>query len=242
MDAWGLWGTRYQFEDYSIQLGEGEPWFIVDEDVYIELDRPLIMYFDYLCPWDGNFWAEEGYWDPDDPFLRPAKVPAAIGAGATWGIAIVGLREWLLAVLNPPQPDYDTIPEQPPMEPGENESPPRCPEDEDRDWRKDPWKPGEDLYSPTIKGDDPSDRTVGRRFWKNQAESPSRGDYTDGHFDRMRKGNPPRRPMVDQPAKDESMERHHGPIPKRDGGTEMVPLWPDEHERIDPYRRLRKTD
>ncbi|WP_152648592.1 ricin-type beta-trefoil lectin domain protein [Streptacidiphilus anmyonensis] len=36
----------------------------------------------------------------------------------------------------------------------------------------------------------------------------------------------------------ETMELSHEPIPFRDGGTEVVPRWPDEHAMIDPYRIL----
>jgi len=32
------------------------------------------------------------------------------------------------------------------------------------------------------------------------------------------------------------MELSHEPIPARDGGTEFVPRWPEDHARVDPYR------
>lgn len=38
----------------------------------------------------------------------------------------------------------------------------------------------------------------------------------------------------------ESKELHHDPIPKREGGKEVIDLWPDEHAKVDPYRRLKK--
>ena len=38
----------------------------------------------------------------------------------------------------------------------------------------------------------------------------------------------------------ESMERSHEPIPKRDGGTETLPKWPDEHAAVDDQRILVK--
>jgi len=92
------------------------------------------------------------------------------------------------------------------------------------------------IYEPTSKGTPPSDRTIGRRFWKDQAENPSRSDYTPQDFERMRNGDPPQRY---NPAKGgiESMERSHEPIPKRDGGTAMVPRWPQEHAKVDPNRK-----
>lgn len=38
----------------------------------------------------------------------------------------------------------------------------------------------------------------------------------------------------------ETMELSHEPIPLREGGTEVVPRWPDEHAAIDPHRQLKK--
>lgn len=38
----------------------------------------------------------------------------------------------------------------------------------------------------------------------------------------------------------ETMELSHEPIPLREGGTDVVPRWPDEHAAIDPHRRLRR--
>jgi hypothetical protein len=37
----------------------------------------------------------------------------------------------------------------------------------------------------------------------------------------------------------ESKELHH-PIPQRQGGKEFIEVWPEEHARIDPCRRLKK--
>jgi hypothetical protein len=34
----------------------------------------------------------------------------------------------------------------------------------------------------------------------------------------------------------ESMELSHEPIPFRDGGTEFVPRWPQDHAAVDPFR------
>ncbi|RIV26398.1 RHS repeat protein [Alicyclobacillaceae bacterium I2511] len=99
------------------------------------------------------------------------------------------------------------------------------------------WKPGDDIYAPTRNGSSPSDRTVNRRRWKNEAQNPSRDDYTENDLKRMQKGNPPTRYNEDI-GRNESMELSHEPIPKRWGGTEMVPKWPQEHASSDPYRRL----
>jgi filamentous hemagglutinin len=102
--------------------------------------------------------------------------------------------------------------------------------------KSEPWKPGDDMYTPTRQGNPPSDRTVGRRFWKNEAQNPSRSDYRPQDCERMRRGLPPRRYNPDKPGM-ESMERSHEPIPERGGGTEMKPRWPQEHEDVDPMRK-----
>ena len=36
------------------------------------------------------------------------------------------------------------------------------------------------------------------------------------------------------------MELAHEPVPRRDGGTKLVPLWPGEHAERDPFRQLKK--
>ncbi len=94
----------------------------------------------------------------------------------------------------------------------------------------------ENLHQPTSHGSAPSERTIGRRFWKNEAKNPSRSDYTSEDVARMRRGEPPQRYNRAKGAV-ESMERSHEPIPRRQGGTQMVPRWPQEHAQVDPYRR-----
>jgi RHS repeat-associated protein len=74
-----------------------------------------------------------------------------------------------------------------------------------------------------------------RRDWKREAENPTRDDYTADDLARMRKGLPPERFNPDKGAV-ESMERSHEPTPLRDGGTETVPRWPQEHAEVDPHR------
>jgi filamentous hemagglutinin len=98
------------------------------------------------------------------------------------------------------------------------------------------WKPGDDVRAPTRVSDTPSASTIRRREWMNEAQNPTRSDYTPEDFLRMRKGQPPRRYNPDKGGM-ESMERSHHPVPKRDGGTETIPQWPQEHAAIDPYRR-----
>jgi hypothetical protein len=97
------------------------------------------------------------------------------------------------------------------------------------------WKAGDDPHAPTRSGNAPSDTTVRRREWQNEANNPTRNDYTQEDLERMREGKPPQRY---NPAKGgtESMERSHEPVPKREGGTETVPRWPQEHATVDPHR------
>jgi len=38
----------------------------------------------------------------------------------------------------------------------------------------------------------------------------------------------------------ETMELSHEPIPLREGGTRVVPRWPEEHAAVDPHRHLKK--
>jgi len=98
------------------------------------------------------------------------------------------------------------------------------------------WEPGDDPHAPTRAGNPPSDSTVRRREWKNEADNPTRPDFTPTDIDRMQEGKPPQRYNPEKPSV-ESMERSHEPIPKREGGTVTVPKWPQEHAEVDPYRR-----
>jgi hypothetical protein len=106
-----------------------------------------------------------------------------------------------------------------------------------RGWAARPWQPGDPIYNPTSAGRAPSDRTVGRRFWQNEAKNPSRRDYTADDIARMKRALPPQRKNP-KTGRMESMEMSHEPIPRRDQGPDMVPRWPNEHADLDPYRRL----
>jgi hypothetical protein len=66
-------------------------------------------------------------------------------------------------------------------------------------------------------------------------KNPTRDDFTPEDFERMRHGEAPRRYNPDKGGI-ESMERSHEPIPLREGGTETVPRWPQEHGAVDPHR------
>jgi filamentous hemagglutinin len=99
------------------------------------------------------------------------------------------------------------------------------------------WKVGDDVYKPTAKGNEPAWNTVKSRYWKNEAAKPDAVDkYGAENAERMKKGNAPQRYNPDKGGM-ESMELSHEPIPKRDGGKEFVPRWPQEHAEVDPYRR-----
>ncbi len=97
------------------------------------------------------------------------------------------------------------------------------------------WRVGDPINNRTARGADPTWRTVGERYWKNEAHyHPER--YSSADLARMRKGSPPQRlnPITGEC---ESKELHHHPDPQRDGGKyEFSPVWPDEHEAIDPHR------
>jgi filamentous hemagglutinin len=127
---------------------------------------------------------------------------------------------------NEPAPPGDTVP---PEAPPEGTTPPEKPAPGGG------WKPGDDIYGPTQRGTPPSDRTIGRRFWKNEAENPSRPDYSPEDLERMERGEPPQR-YNDDKGGIESMERSHEPVPKSEGGKDMVPRWPQEHAEVDPNR------
>lgn len=99
------------------------------------------------------------------------------------------------------------------------------------------WKVGDNnIYKLTAKGTEPSWSTVRARFWKNEARNLSSVErYGVENVERMKKGLAPRRYNPDKGGM-ESMELSHEPIPRRSGGTEIVPRWPQEHAEIDPFR------
>ncbi|GAA2999542.1 RHS repeat-associated core domain-containing protein [Actinokineospora diospyrosa] len=99
------------------------------------------------------------------------------------------------------------------------------------------WKPGQDIYRKTAAGKEPAWSTVRARFWKNLAADPVRSaDWTAADLERMRLGKPPVRYNAKKGGT-ELMELSHEPIPMRDGGRDVVPRWPQDHARVDPFRR-----
>ena len=98
------------------------------------------------------------------------------------------------------------------------------------------WKLGDDIYKSTSAGNDPTWSTVRARFWKNEAASDSAADeYGPENVQRMQNGLAPQR-YNDAKGGMESKELSHEPIPARDGGTNVVPRWPQEHAQVDTFR------
>ncbi len=100
------------------------------------------------------------------------------------------------------------------------------------------WSVGDDVYAPTSRRSEPSWSTVRSRFWKNEAAAPGAGDRYGGteNVSRMQRGLAPQRYNVDKGGI-EKMELSHEPIPQREGGKSFVPRWPQDHARVDPYRK-----
>ncbi len=99
------------------------------------------------------------------------------------------------------------------------------------------WQLGDDVYKNTAKGKFPSWSTVRARFWKNESsKSDAVEEYGGDNVERIQKGLAPQRYNSDKGGM-ESKELSHEPIPAREGGTEFVPKWPQEHAEYDPFRR-----
>lgn len=97
------------------------------------------------------------------------------------------------------------------------------------------WSTGQDINALTKAGDAPAWSTVRGRFWKNEAAKPQIDNWSAANLDRMRRGLAPQRYNRDKGGL-ESMELSHEPIPYRDGGTNVVPRWPQDHANVDPFR------
>lgn len=102
------------------------------------------------------------------------------------------------------------------------------------------WKVGDHPLAPTPKGVEPSWTTQARRHWKDEAGTEDAIEkWGAENVERMKKGLAPQK--INKNAGDlESKELHHQPIPQRQRGKEYIEVWPDEHVRIAPYRRLKK--
>jgi len=102
------------------------------------------------------------------------------------------------------------------------------------------WKVGDDHLAPTSKGNDPVWETQRARYWKNEtAKEGASEKWSAENYDRMKDGRAPQRQNPNT-GELESRELHHAPTPQREGGREFIEVWPEEHARIDPCRRLKK--
>jgi hypothetical protein len=98
------------------------------------------------------------------------------------------------------------------------------------------WRVGDDVYAATRAGNSPSWSTVRSRLWKNEASDPKiSSQWSDSNLARMQRGLAPQRFNPDKGGL-ESMELSHEPVPFRDGGTDFVPRWPQDHALVDPFR------
>lgn len=77
-----------------------------------------------------------------------------------------------------------------------------------------------------------------RREWRRIANDPNSPLTPSERAQVLRTGRGPRRrnPYTGEM---ETMELSHEPIPLREGGTDVVPAWPDDHAARDPHRKLK---
>jgi|GEM_PF-7046480 len=79
--------------------------------------------------------------------------------------------------------------------------------------------------------------TARREYWKQRAKTASPDDFTADNLRRMSEGKPPLHDEYGVP-----MELHHIK-PRREGGSNdpsnLLEVWPWEHEQIDKHRRYR---
>jgi RHS repeat-associated protein len=79
-----------------------------------------------------------------------------------------------------------------------------------------------------------------RAEWKRLAQDPNSPLTPDQRAQIEARGwRGPQRPNSDT-GHLETMELSHEPVPLRQGGTQVIPRWPDEHAAIDMHRRLLK--
>jgi RHS repeat-associated protein len=98
------------------------------------------------------------------------------------------------------------------------------------------WRVGDDIYKPTATGAKPNWSTVRARYWKNEAASDAAKNYSSAQIERMKRGLAPQRYSKGKGGM-ESKDLSHEPTPAREGGTNLVPRWPQDHANVDSYRR-----
>ena len=101
----------------------------------------------------------------------------------------------------------------------------------------DAWRVGDDIYKPTAKGEAPNWSTVRARYWKNEAaKSDAAKVHGAENVERMKRGLAPQR-YNEQKGGKESKDLSHEPTPAREGGTNVVDRWPQDHAKVDSHRR-----
>jgi len=79
-----------------------------------------------------------------------------------------------------------------------------------------------------------------KRDWKRLATDPNSVLTEEDRAQVKARGwRGPQRPNKDT-GEIETMELSHEPVPRREGGTEVFPRWPEDHAAVDPFRRLPK--
>ena len=102
------------------------------------------------------------------------------------------------------------------------------------------WKKGDSVFELTTKGRVPAWSTTAQRYWKNESiKKGATQEWGAKNVERMRNGRAPQRRNSDT-GEWESRELHHHPVPRRNGGRDFIPVWPQEHAAIDPQRRLKR--
>ena len=79
---------------------------------------------------------------------------------------------------------------------------------------------------------------VRHRYWKNEALRNS-SRYSFDNLQRMKKGLAPQR-INPETGKLESMELHHMPPQRENGLFDFIKVWPEEHDLIDIFRKVKK--
>ena len=96
------------------------------------------------------------------------------------------------------------------------------------------WKVGDSIDNLTRAGNEPSWNTVKSRYWKNESYYNAEL-YSERNLEFMKKGKAPHySEVIDVPK-----ELHHikgRNIPNPHNETNLLEVWPWEHDAIDPYR------
>jgi hypothetical protein len=75
-----------------------------------------------------------------------------------------------------------------------------------------------------------------RAAWKQLAQDPNSPFTPEQRAEIEARGWRGPQQINERTGKLETMELSHEPVPLREGGTQVVPRWPDEHAEVDPQR------